>query len=119
MAKINKAAAKERIEFLKKELERQNYNYYVLNAPAITDFEFDLLMGELQGLEKMFPEFATEDSPTRHVGSDLSAGSSDFVQVAHRYPMLSLGNTSTGRNSANSAAASSGPSGGPAVSPAS
>ena len=93
MAKINKAAAKERIEFLKKELERQNYNYYVLNAPAITDFEFDLLMGELQGLEKLFPEFATEDSPTRHVGSDLSAGSSDFVQVAHRYPMLSLGNT--------------------------
>ena len=47
MAKIGKAAAKERIEFLKKELERQNYNYYVLNAPAITDFEFDLLMSEL------------------------------------------------------------------------
>ena len=93
MAKISKAAAKERIDFLKKELEKQNYNYYVLNAPAITDFEFDLLMGELQGLEKMFPEFATEDSPTRHVGSDLSGAGSDFVQVAHRYPMLSLGNT--------------------------
>ena len=57
MAKIGKAAAKERIEFLKKELERQNYNYYVLNAPAITDFEFDLLMSELQGLEKLYPEF--------------------------------------------------------------
>jgi DNA ligase (NAD+) len=95
MAKITLSAARERIEFLKKELERHNYNYYVLNAPTITDFEFDLLMGELQGLEKMFPELATEDSPTRHVGSDLSAGSagSDFVQVPHRWPMLSLGNT--------------------------
>ena len=93
MAKISKTAAKERIEFLKKELERHNYNYYVLNAPAISDFEFDLLMGELQGLEKKFPEFATEDSPTRHVGSDLSVRGTDFVQVAHRWPMLSLGNT--------------------------
>ena len=94
MAKISKTAAKDRIEFLKKELEQHNYNYYVLNNPTITDFEFDLLMGELQGLEKRFPEFATEDSPTRHVGSDLSsAAGSDFVQVAHRWPMLSLGNT--------------------------
>ena len=93
MAKISKAAAQERIEFLKKELERHNYNYYVLNNPTISDFEFDLLMGELQGLEKRFPEFATEDSPTRHVGSDLSAASTDFEQVAHRWPMLSLGNT--------------------------
>ena len=72
MAKIGKTAAKERIHFLKKELERHNYNYYVRNEPSITDFEFDLLMSELQGLEKMFPAFATEDSPTRHVGSDLA-----------------------------------------------
>ena len=94
MAKISKAAAKERIDFLKKELEQQNYNYYVRNEPAISDFEFDLLMSELQGLEHMFPEFATEDSPTRHVGSDLSGqAGSDFAQVPHRYPMLSLGNT--------------------------
>jgi len=95
MGKLSKAAAKQRIDFLKKELERQNYNYYVLNAPAISDFEFDLLMSELQGLEKLYPEFATEDSPTRHVGSDLApAGkNSEFQQVPHRYPMLSLGNT--------------------------
>ena len=73
MAKIGKTEAKERIEFLKQELERHNRNYYVLNAPTISDFEFDLLMGELQGMERMYPEFATEDSPTRHVGSDLSA----------------------------------------------
>ena len=95
MAKIGKAAAQQRIEFLKKELERHNHNYYVLNARTITDFEFDLLMGELQGLEKLYPEFATEDSPTRHVGSDLTSGAAgtDFVQVPHRWPMLSLGNT--------------------------
>ena len=95
MAKLGKTAAKQRIDFLKKELERHNYNYYVLNAPTITDFEFDLLMGELQGLEKLYPEFATEDSPTRHVGSDLTSGAAgtDFVQVPHRWPMLSLGNT--------------------------
>ncbi len=93
MAKIGKTEARDRIEFLKKELERHNRNYYVLNAPTISDFEFDLLMSELQGLERMFPEFATEDSPTRHVGSDLAGKGSDFVQVPHRYPMLSLGNT--------------------------
>ena len=93
MAKIGKTEARDRIEFLKKELERHNRNYYVLNAPTISDFEFDLLMSELQGLERLFPEFATEDSPTRHVGSDLAGKGSDFVQVPHRYPMLSLGNT--------------------------
>ena len=95
MAKIGKTEAKQRIDFLKKELERHNYNYYVRNEPSITDFEFDLLMGELQGLEKMYPAFATEDSPTRHVGSDLApAGAgNDFTQVAHRWPMLSLSNT--------------------------
>ena len=95
MARIGKTEAKQRIDFLKKELERHNYNYYVRNEPSITDFEFDLLMSELQGLEKLFPEFATEDSPTRHVGSDLAPEGSgnDFVQVPHRYPMLSLGNT--------------------------
>ena len=94
MAKLSKSAAKERIGFLRQELERHNRNYYVLNSPSISDFEFDLLMGELQGLERMFPEFAAADSPTQHVGSDLAAGGvSDFVQVAHRWPMLSLGNT--------------------------
>ena len=90
MAKISKIEAKERIGFLRRELERHNHNYYVLNAPTISDFEFDLLMGELQGLEKMFPDLVSADSPTMHVGSDNTAG---FEQVAHRYPMLSLGNS--------------------------
>ena len=101
MAKIGKKEAAERIGFLRKELERHNYNYYVLNAPVISDFEFDLLMQELQALEKRWPELASADSPTVHVGSDLEdsakAGSgapvARFAQVAHRYPMLSLGNT--------------------------
>ena len=90
MAKISKIEAKERIGFLRRELERHNHNYYVLNAPTISDFEFDLLMGELQGLEKMFPDLVSADSPTMHVGSDNTAG---FEQIAHRYPMLSLGNS--------------------------
>ena len=101
MAKIGKKEAAERIGFLRKELEKHNYNYYVLNAPVISDFEFDLLMQELQALEKRWPELASADSPTVHVGSDLEdsakggaeAPAAKFAQVAHRYPMLSLGNT--------------------------
>ena len=71
-------------------LEDSNRRYYVDNAPAISDFEYDNLMYELIALEKKYPELAAPDSPTRRVGSDLSKG---FVQHAHRYPMLSLGNT--------------------------
>ena len=75
---------------MRSELHRHNHNYYVLNAPEITDREFDELMYELQRLEKEHPEFHDENSPTMRVGSDLNK---NFVQVAHRYPMLSLGNT--------------------------
>ena len=80
----------ERIYQLRDELHRHNYNYYVLNAPEITDQEFDFLMRELQELEALHPELDDENSPTRRVGSDLTK---EFVQVAHKYPMLSLGNT--------------------------
>ena len=76
-----------RIEQLRKELHEHNYRYYVLNAPAISDQEFDHLMYELQALEARHPELYDPNSPTQRVGSDLSDG---FVQVAHRYPMLSL-----------------------------
>lgn len=93
MAKITKSFAKERIEQLRRELEEHNRNYYVLATPVISDFEYDMLMLELQGLEARFPEFATEDSPTRKVGSDLTDTNEGFTQVEHRYPMLSLGNT--------------------------
>ena len=82
--------AKEKIDQLRAELHRHNYNYYVLNAPEISDKEFDDLMRELQDLEKEHPEYADENSPTMRVGSDLNK---NFTQVAHKYPMLSLGNT--------------------------
>jgi DNA ligase (NAD+) len=87
---MKKSEAKERIEKLRVEIEGHNNNYYVLNHPVITDFEFDLLMNELETLEKKFPEFRSDNSPTGKVGSDLT---SDFRQYVHEYPMLSLGNT--------------------------
>lgn len=80
----------ERIAQLRSELHRHNHSYYVLNMPEISDFEFDRLMHELQDLEAEHPELYDPSSPTQRVGSDLT---SEFVQVAHRYPMLSLGNT--------------------------
>ena len=80
----------ERIAQLRSELHRHNHNYYVLNMPEISDYEFDQLMHELQELEKQHPDLYDPTSPTMRVGSDLT---SEFTQVAHRYPMLSLGNT--------------------------
>lgn len=82
--------AKDRIESLRKELEKYNYNYYVLSNPLISDFEFDKLMAELMNLEKEYPEFFDPNSPSQRVGSDLT---NSFEQVYHKYPMLSLGNT--------------------------
>ena len=80
----------ERIYQLREELHAHNYNYYVLNAPVISDIEFDRMMRELQDLETKHPETYDENSPTMRVGSDINK---DFVQVEHKYPMLSLGNT--------------------------
>ena len=79
-----------RIQALRKELEQHNYNYYVLSAPTISDFEFDQKMRELQELEQAYPAYDDPDSPTHRVGSDLSK---EFAKVVHQYPMLSLGNT--------------------------
>ncbi|MDD6892187.1 MAG: NAD-dependent DNA ligase LigA [Bacteroidales bacterium] len=80
----------ERIDQLREELHLHNYQYYVLNAPVISDQEFDRLMRELQDLEAKHPEHYDANSPSVRVGSDLNK---DFQQVEHRYPMLSLGNT--------------------------
>lgn len=80
----------ERIDALRDELNRHNYNYYVLNAPEISDREFDMLMKELEALEAAHPEHFDPDSPTRRVGSDINTG---FEQAQHIYPMLSLANT--------------------------
>lgn len=82
--------ASQRIEQLKKELNDHNYYYYVLNAPQISDFQYDVLLRELTDLEKKFPQLRTEDSPGMRVGSDITK---EFRQLRHKYPMLSLGNT--------------------------
>ncbi|MGL4326263.1 MAG: DNA ligase LigA-related protein, partial [Tannerellaceae bacterium] len=87
---LNKEQIKAQIDSLRSELEKHNYNYYVLAKPEITDFEFDKKLHELQKLEADNPEFFDPLSPTQRVGSDIS---NEFVQVEHRYPMLSLGNT--------------------------
>lgn len=78
------------IESLREELNLHNYNYYVLSTPTISDFEFDQKMKELTRLEEAHPEFADPNSPSQRVGSDLTK---NFVQIPHKYPMLSLGNT--------------------------
>lgn len=81
---------KEEILSLRDELHRHNYNYYVLNAPVISDRDFDMKMHRLQDLEALHPELADPNSPTQRVGSDLS---NDFQTVVHKRPMLSLANT--------------------------
>ena len=81
---------KEEIEQLRAELNQHNYNYYVLNAPTISDYDFDQMMHRLEDLELFYPQYADPNSPTQRVGSDLNQ---QFRQVAHKYPMLSLANT--------------------------
>ena len=80
----------DRILRLRKELHDHNYRYYVMNDPVIGDQEYDFLMHELQELESRHPELSDPNSPTQRVGNDISQ---QFVQVEHRYPMLSLANT--------------------------
>ena len=87
---MNKEEAKVRIEELCKIIENHNYNYYILAQPTISDYDFDMLLNELIGLEKQYPEFITADSPTQRVGGDITK---EFQTVKHRYPMLSLSNS--------------------------
>ena len=87
---MDKVAAKQHIEELRGKLDHYNYLYYVKAQPEITDFDFDQKLKELEALEKEHPEFDDPNSPTHRVGSDIT---SEFQQVVHKYPMLSLGNT--------------------------
>ena len=116
------APEREEIIALRKELEHANYQYYVLNAPTMSDYEFDQKLRRLQNLEALHPDMFDPKSPTQHVGSDLinednvaeqhttqqreadnvqstsnakhiTRSPKGFAQVAHRYPMLSLANT--------------------------
>lgn len=97
---LDKEEAIKRIGWLRKTIEEHNRLYYVSNAPAISDYDYDMLMNELISLEKSYPDLAVPDSPTQKVGSDLAGiyiedeGTvREFSQFRHKYPMLSLGNT--------------------------
>lgn len=88
--KLTPEQARERIETLRRQIERHNDLYYRQAAPEITDREYDLLTEELKDLEERFPEFAEAESPTLKVGSDRTEG---FATIVHPAPMLSIGNT--------------------------
>ena len=87
---MNKEQALQKISRLRDKLRKHNYNYYVLSHAVISDYDYDMMMKELEQLETQFPEFEDKNSPTKRVGNDIS---NDFQQVVHDYPMLSLGNT--------------------------
>ena len=87
---MKRKQAEIRIIELRKALNDANRKYYVENSPIMSDYDFDMLLKELEALEKQYPEFMTQDSPSRKVGSDIRK---EFDQFPHRYPMLSLGNT--------------------------
>ncbi len=83
-------SVKHKIEELSKQIEEHNYNYYVNAQPAISDYDFDILLEELVKLEKEHPEFLRPDSPSQRVGGQITK---EFKTVKHKNPMLSLGNT--------------------------
>lgn len=87
---MDSQAAKERIAFLTNELHQHNHLYYVASNPVISDYDFDMLLNELSELEKAYPEFASEASPVKRVGGDITK---KFKSVVHDYPMLSLSNS--------------------------
>jgi DNA ligase (NAD+) len=82
--------AHHKIKQLSKELEEHNYKYYALDNPTISDYQFDKMLEELITLEKQFPEFLSEDSPSQRVGGQITK---EFKSVKHQYPMLSLSNS--------------------------
>lgn len=92
---MNSEEARQRIAELSEELERHNYNYYILANPTISDYEFDMKLEELSRLEKEFPQFLLSTSPTQRVGGGVTK---EFKSVEHRYPMLSLANSYSKEN---------------------
>jgi len=87
---MTKEDSKHKIEQLSEQLRTHNYNYYVLSTSEISDYDFDMLLEQLQKLETQFPEYAFEDSPTKRVGGIITKS---FTTVKHKYRMLSLGNS--------------------------
>ena len=87
---MTKEEAINKIEALSQTLRTHNHSYYVLSEPSISDYDFDMLLEELQKLEEQFPELAFDDSPTKRVGGAITK---NFTTVKHKYRMLSLGNS--------------------------
>jgi DNA ligase (NAD+) len=87
---MNTLDIQQKITQLSKELEEHNYRYYILSHPVVSDYQFDMMLKELQDLEEKHPEFASPNSPTKRVGGDITK---EFNTVKHRYPMLSLSNS--------------------------
>ena len=87
---MTKNQIKNRIDELRKLINKYDYEYYVLNKPSVSDYEYDQIFNQLLVLEKEYPEFITSDSPTQRVGSDIT---NEFKQIKHEVPMLSLANT--------------------------
>jgi len=87
---MEKEVIKKQILDLSDKINEHNYNYYVKSAPTISDYDFDLLLKELEKFEKENPEFAFDNSPSKRVGGDITK---KFETVKHVYPMLSLTNT--------------------------
>ena len=93
---MEKTQANIRAKELRDILNEASRRYYVENMPTMSDYEFDMLLKELEAIEAQYPELITTDSPTQKVGSDLGKANSpkkEFEQHPHKYPMLSLGNT--------------------------
>ena len=84
---MNRQQAQQQIEELREQIHYHNHRYHVLDAPEITDAEFDQLVRRLQELEAAFPDLITPDSPTQRVGA---APLEEFGTVLHSVPMLSL-----------------------------
>ncbi|MAE07249.1 MAG: DNA ligase (NAD(+)) LigA [Bacteroidetes bacterium] len=87
---MNKEGAKIKIDQLVSELQKHDHSYYVLSTPTISDYDFDIMLKELEQLEKDFPDLIRSDSPTLRVGGEPTK---NFATVTHKYPMLSLSNT--------------------------
>ena len=87
---MTEEAAQKRIKALTEELRNYNYHYYVLSESLVSDYDFDMLLEELQDLEMQFPAFSADNSPTKRVGGVITK---NFETVVHQYPMLSLSNS--------------------------
>ena len=94
---------KARLLELRKKIDELSYQYYTLDKPTVTDYEYDMMYRELENIEKAHPDWVTPDSPTQRVGSKISGG---FEKYTHDRPMLSLATSSATTNCGNSTSAS-------------